>query len=155
MWSTDFAVSLTIFSISLLLFFGLFQQVTTRFDNWYTYQVIQYHAHIFSNQLLLTPGTPANWETRGINSSTHLGLVNERNVLVPSKLDSFFNESAYDIIREKNNFPYQFTINVTSLSRNETILVLGNETDSNNSAPVQRMALLNDTPVWVIIKVWK
>ena len=154
-WSTDFAISVTIFSLVIFMFYGLYQQIQVRYDNWYDYQLIQYHAHLFSNQLIMTPGDPANWEELSVNASTSIGLAPERNVLSNEKLTLFFNSTWYDTIRDKNHLPYQFVVNITNLEGNETWYLMGNDSQSNISAPVQRLVLINDTPAWLYVKVWE
>lgn len=128
-------------------------------------------ASIAINQLIETSGKPSNWNLLGdINESNtqSIGLVTDKKVLDSDKVQKFFNltpnSNSYNstkILLGLTRKNYKFNATIYSLSG--TLLYSINVTPSyttteytaiNNTAQIDRFALLNNSLVKFTLGVW-
>jgi len=156
MWSVDFFISTIIIVFISMMFILLWNGLAIRWNVEHEYTQMYTDAIFAADALLTTPGYPESWENlENTSTANAFGLVNSRNEINNMKLEKL-NETEYDTVRKKIGLArYDFEMMITDLSGEETYYSFGMPSGQNNSVVLERMALLNNTPVIVNIEVWK
>lgn len=158
----DFLSASIILVFILLVFILVWNGLVIRWNNGQEYRQMYTNAMFAAEVLLTTPGKPESWENlEAINGSTihSLGLVNGRNEINNKKIETFveLNATNYEMVKKKLGIiKYELEIKVMDLSESEEYYVFGkSSTGLNSSVVLERIGLLNNTPVIVRIEVWK
>ena len=171
MFSEDIIFAIFILVFLLSLFFVVTGRVITVISATEDRNELDEVTLIALNQLLESSGNPSNWNLLGdINESSvkSIGLVTDKGVLDADKVQKFFNltldSNSYNstkillgLIRKNYKF------NATIYLLNGTLLYSINATPSyitteyaaiNNTAKIDRFALLNNSLVKFSLGVW-
>jgi len=110
--------------------------------------------------LLLSPGSPANWELLSdVSQASSLGLVKSRNVLDSGKVQALLdlNAGSYGRIKELlGASKYDFGISLLSLQSRQSLAEFGMQPGSENRvSAVNRIALYKGEEVIVRVKVFE
>ncbi|MFH0884325.1 MAG: hypothetical protein V1861_01285 [Candidatus Micrarchaeota archaeon] len=159
-WSTDFMIGVATFMFMLLIFSLAYRMLDLRWNHSSEYRQMQTDALFASEVLMATPGDPSSWELMAdLNQSRSLGLCDSRSVLDPQKLSRFVSENStsYYTIKERLGVQrYELGITVLDLSRDEELYSFGRFPASlSDSVVLERLGLLNGSPVIIRMEVWK
>ena len=161
-WSTDFLISAVVITFIALMFILIWNGLAVRWNNAQEYRQMYVDAAFAADALLTTPGDPESWENlETIDEDTvhALGIVNSRNEINNMKMEKLvgLNDTEYAMVRQKLGITkYDVEIKVTDLSQDSLYYYFGRtSTMLETSIVLERMALLNNTPVIVSIEVWK
>ena len=156
-FSIDLFVALAIFILVITLVMDLWSSIRERKSSFEQIASMQMLLHDLADQLIRTKGDPSNWTAENVNS---IGLVIEDRVLSQSKLLNF-TEMEYNKIRQIFGISSEFYFRVTDL--NDSTISINDKEIEQGRAPinatdilsVERLALLNQTPVRVYLMLWR
>jgi hypothetical protein len=157
MWTLDsLSTTITLMFLLLVVIFT-WNFIVIRWNNAEHYSELYATAVFLGERIVNSPGVPESWENlpNGNESGiVSLGLVDERNVLNNAKLARLSNLSGnYTLMKQKLGVTrYNFYVNISS--SNSTYYFFGVGNPGNESAELDRLALLNGSMVLVHIGVW-
>jgi hypothetical protein len=158
-WSTDFITGAVMLTIILLLFMLSWNNLAVRWNTSNDYRQMQTDAIFASEALMTTPGYPYSWEMMdNISTINTIGLVNGRNELNTLKVHKLVeSNSSYELVKQKLGVQrYDLGIRITDLEQETTHYEFGAfHQGLSTLVIVERMGMLNDTPVMVSVEVWK
>ncbi|MCI0503677.1 hypothetical protein L0Y65_03110 [Candidatus Micrarchaeota archaeon] len=159
-WSADFIVGIATFLFMLLIFALAWRMLDVRWHHSSEYRQMQTDALFASEALMVTPGDPPSWEAMpDLNASRSLGLAWSRNVISSSKLARLASENStsYYTVRERLGIQrYELGIRVMDMSREDVLFEFGRFPGANaDSVVLERLGLLDGSPVVVRMEVWK
>ena len=161
-WSMDLISASVLLIFIILLIMLAWNTLIIRWNIANEYRQMNSVALIASEVLLSGPGNPPSWEVfSGLNESNlkSMGIVYGRNVLNPQKLGKLIslNNTTYDFFKQRLGAgKYDFGMNITDMNRNTSSYLFGKfPAQLNVSVILERMAVLNQTPVIVRFVVWR
>ncbi len=159
-WSTDFIAAVLALTFILLLFFLLWNGINIRWHNSIDYWQMQAAAVFASEALVSTPGDPGTWEQLDdIEDSYAIGLVNGRNELNERKIIRLVseNDTSYRFVKERLGVQrYELGIRITDMGRETSYHEFGKFAGPmDTTVLLERVGLLNETPVMVQVEVWR
>lgn len=153
----DFISASVLFLFILLLFAIAWKSLDFRWHHANYYRQMQTDALFAAESLITTSGEPVGWEYGDMDSIRAIGLASSRGVLDPNKLSRLSAEnSSYYLVKERLGVQrHELGILITDLEREDTLYEYGRfPTGLNDSVLLDRLAMLNGTPVIVRVEVW-
>ena len=162
LFSGDIAIATMVFLGSLAAMFFLWNSVTEDINHSEDLRYLEKVASEVSEQLVRTPGVPADWNYYTVTS---FGLAEDDRVINQSKAIMFINmmnSTSYEQnIGILGVAPYNFHLNVTDLDNNA--ITIGGEQfeagmpleDEDESIAVVRTSVFNQTIVRINMVFWR
>lgn len=159
-WSIDFSAGILLLAFILLIFILVWNNLAIRWNSASAYRQMETGAIFASEALISTGGEPVGWEMLGnISEAGALGLASGRNELSTPKIERLVleNSTSYDFIRARLGLQkYELGISIMSLDREDTIYEFGRfSSGMQDSVVLERLGILNRTPVIVRTEVWR
>ena len=148
----DFAFGLFIFMLLLVYFIIQWNLFANQFADLAVKGSLDQSTVDTAEMLVHSPGTPFNW-TQAPLAAQSIGFAPRQNVLDWGKVAAF---SSLSYANEKKllgtDYDFLVLIETPDGARFATI---GLDTSSTRAAEVTRVAILNDTTVWVKVKLYE
>ena len=158
-WTSDFISGAVLLTIIILLFILSWNNLAVRWNSSNDYRQMQTDAIFASEALMTTSGSPASWEMMGnITDISTLGLANGRNELNTLKVEKLVeSNSSYLFVKERLGLQrYEMGLRITNLEKDTTYYEFGAfPSGLNTSVIIERMGILNSSPVMVNLEVWQ
>jgi hypothetical protein len=159
--STEIILALSLFLVAMLVFVLAWNYISFSYSSEQADRQMQSSLIGVSDSLVLSPGSPADWEySSGANASS-FGLASSRNVLSAAKLSALqsLNATDYDNVRERMGAG-KFDLYVEASNPGGPVLYnFGHPADlssSSVSAVVsQRLATLGGSVVVLKVELWR
>jgi len=122
-FSPDLVIALGVFIFALIVFFTASTSIFSQSALFDERKSVDETAHMVLNSLVLSTGSPSNWENLSISSATSIGLVSSNNEIYLNKivyLIQNLNDAAnYVIVKEKLGLgPYNLNLRLIDSSGN-------------------------------------
>jgi hypothetical protein len=152
LFTTDYIIGVAVF----LLVFGIclftWQKVAYTMENDYFTYELKYTARRASEQLVRSPGAPANWE-EDVSSLRALGLAEDYGVISRDKVDELANIE-YDTLREHLGMGGKEFYMRIHTPEGQIIKEVGEAPGGNTVVNVRRIGLMDNATVLVDLMVW-
>ena len=158
--TTDFLAATVIISLLLAFIFISWNQTVNESRDVENRKEITISAISLSDSLLKSKGDPDNWESGGKINNT-LGLVIDDHVLDPNKLKAFamLNQTSLKNLLGIQNYNFYFKVSDRNkiVNVDNTKIETGSHPNQSSSIVInsQRIALLNNMPVYLDFVVWR
>lgn len=122
-FSPDLVVALVVFVFSLVVFFSASESLYSQASLFDSRKGVDETAHKVMLSLLLSSGSPSNWENLGLENMDSFGLVSSNNVIFPAKIAALLNDlndsGKYSIVKSKLGVgPYDILVRLKDSSGN-------------------------------------
>ncbi len=160
-WSIDVTSAMVMVAVILLFSMFIWNDLAIRWNSTSDYRRMQTDALFATESLMTTPGIPEGWGMlpEGNWNVSAIGLVDSRNELNNLKIRKLegMDQEGYRLVKARLGVQrYELGIRISDLDNNETYHEFGNfSTMLKDSVAFRRLGLLNGTPVYVFVEVWK
>jgi len=159
--STELIICSSIFMVALVIFLLAWNTITAAYYEEQANRDMEVALMGISDMAVLSPGSPADWETTAGANANAFGFAQSRNILSSQKLSMLSNLSSnYTSVKEKMGAG-RFDMFITVLSADGSRLPYsfgseaGNQNDSAVSFSAERLAILGSEPVRLKVQVWR
>ena len=159
MFTTELVLASAIFIAAIVIFVSIWNSMLTSYFEEQRDREMQVALNGISNMLVLSPGSPTNWEAGVLGNANAFGLASSPNVISHAKFAALQNlNSSYLSMKEKLGAG-RFDLFMSLNNSTNTLYRFGLMGDSNDSSVKilrgSRLALLNDSVVTLNVQVWR
>ncbi len=161
MISTELVICSSIFMAALVIFIFSWSSITASYYEEQADRDMEVALIGISDMAVLSPGSPADWESTTMGDSSAFGFARSRNVLSQSKLEALsMLDGSYVAIKERMGAgKFGLYITVSSPASESPLYTFGRAASELNSSiskiSAERLAILNDEPVRVNVQLWR
>ncbi|MCX6772554.1 MAG: hypothetical protein NTV88_02170 [Candidatus Micrarchaeota archaeon] len=159
MFSTELVLASAIFIAGIVIFVSIWNSMLTSYLEEQQSREMQVSLIGISDMLVLSPGTPANWEVGTLSDASAFGLASSPNIISTAKAQALQDlQGDYQKVKE-NMGAGRFDVFMSINSSTNTLYTFGLMGDANESTVEilhsSRLALLDGEAVTINVQTWR